>query len=115
MAQTTTINLIPYKPFPGPSGAHISFDGDQAQAAAYYLANRDLQTITWNLTSQFSGNVKIQASLVTSPSNSDWFDIYDIDTNNKNGFHNLNGNFVWLRAKVTDWTEGAIQLVTVSY
>lgn len=116
MAQSTVLNLLSQTAHPANPGTSVEYIGDQKQAAAYYLANRDLQTVTWNFSSEFEGNCKIQASLVTSPGVSDWFDVYTIDTvNEKNGYHNINGNFVWIRAKVTNWTDGPINLATVSY
>jgi hypothetical protein len=116
MAQSTVYNLIPQTAWPGPAGTTTDLYGQQYQAAAYYLANRDLQTITWNFESSFIGIAKIQASLVSSPSTGDWFDVYNIDTSSSyTGFTNLSGNFVWIRAVVLDWEAGAIRLVTVSY
>ncbi len=126
MAQVTTAVLIPQTPYPGPTGRSISLSSEKQQAAAYYLANRDVQTITWSLgngnnnsnnsNNIFIGNIKIQASLVTDPGAHDWYDVYTIDTQNQQvGYTNLRGNYVWLRAVVTGWTQGAIQQITASY
>lgn len=114
MAQTTTLVMIPQTSHPAGSTT-VEVYGDRKQAAAYYLANRDLQTITWHFSGSFLGDCKIEASLASNPGDLDWFTVYEIDTSNLDGYHNLNGNFVWLRAVVTDWTQGAIQLITVSY
>ena len=116
MAQTTTVVLIPQTSHPGPFNEPIELIGDRQQAAAYYLANRDLQTITWHFSSTFNGNSKIQASLETDPGADDWFDLYEINVSSqKDGYHNQSGNFVWLRAVVHNWTQGTIQLITASY
>lgn len=116
MAQTTTVVLIPQTAHPGDPGSTQAVIGSHQQAAAYYLANRDLQTITWHFSGSFDGTCKIQASLVTDPGSNDWFDVYEIDVpSSKDGYRNQNGNFVWLRAVVGDWTQGTIQLVTASY
>lgn len=127
MAQVSTQVLFPHTAYPGPTGRSISLDGSKAEAAAFYLANRDVQTVTWSLgngngnnnnnNNIFVGTIKIQASLVTSPGSTDWFDIYDIDTNAQPqvGYVNLRGNYVWLRAIVRNWTGGFIQQITVSY
>ena len=115
MAQTTTVVLIPQTSHPGGS-ATAEIYGDEQQAAAYYLANRDLQTITWHFSGTFQGDCKIQASLETDPGSGDWFDVYEINTTSElDGYHNLYGNFVWLRAVVSGWTQGTVQLVTASY
>jgi hypothetical protein len=122
MAQSTVLVLLPQRTYPGPQGTAISYVGDKQQAAAYYLANKDLQTITWNVSGQvsteiaFVGIIKIQASLVTSPTETDWFNLFTIPTDSViSGYQNLNGNYVWLRASVSSWTAGTIKLVTVSY
>lgn len=114
MAQTTTLVLIPQTAHPAGSTA-IDLVGETNQAAAYYLANRDLQTITWHFSGTFSGGCRIEVSLETDPGEGDWFEAYDINTSQLDGYHNLSGNFVWIRAVVYGWTQGTIQLVTVSY
>lgn len=114
MAQTTVYNLIPQTAHPAGSDP-VEVYGEKYQAAAYLLSNRDLQTVTWHFSGTFSGDARIEASLVTDPSDTDWYTVYEIDTNNLDGYHNISGNFVWIRAVVTDWTQGTIQLITVSY
>jgi hypothetical protein len=132
MAQGTTQILLPQTAFPGPPGVSASIDGLRKQAAAYYLANRDLQTISWNLGQVpqpnnqqnnlvFIGNIYIQASISTDPTtDSDWFNVYELDVtpgiqNVQQGYYNLVGNYIWLRATVRNWTQGAISLVAASY
>lgn len=132
MAQGTTQILLPQTAYPGPAGVSISIDGIKKQAAAYYLANRDLQTISWNLglvpqhsgqqsNPVFIGNIYIQASIATDPtSDSDWFTVYQLNVtpgvqNVQQGYYNLVGNYIWLRAIVRNWTQGPISLITASY
>jgi hypothetical protein len=116
MAQTSINVLLPKLAHPGADGAVASKTGDRIQAAAYHLANRDLQTVTWSVSSTFVGKITIQASLATDPGNVDWFPLYAINTLvAKNGYYNLSGNYVWIRAVVSDWTRGALQLVTLTY
>jgi len=123
MPQVTTVQLLPQRSFPGPTGSTYEWVGEKREAAAYYLANRDLQTVTWILSNQgnsnpnytFVGNITIQASLSTNPGTTDWFDVYDVNTNQYSGFENISGNYVWLRAKVYNWTQGIINTVNASY
>jgi len=142
MAQGTTKVLIPQTSHPGPQSSAQSLTGDKQQAASFILAASNLQTITWNLeynlanpnppnnnnvspSHNFVGSIHIQASLVDNPQDgndcgqpSDWFKVYEIPTSGSqqyNGYFNLVGNYVWLRAKVKDWTQGTIYLITVSY
>lgn len=128
MAQTTTINLIPDTAYPGPIGTAVTLVGTAEPAAAFYIAGNNSQTITWALNDSFTGDIKIQASLktplvngtgistaATVPENDDWFDAYVVNTSDPYGYHNLQGSFVWIRAVVTNWTAGNIQVITVSY
>ena len=119
MSQATTLILLPQTYY---QNNVVNVVGEKVQAAAYYLANRDLQTLSWNITS-FYGSIKIQATLADNPSTSDadWFTVYQIsgDNTTANSFENLTGNYVWLRAKVSfnnqSGNPGVIQYVKVSY
>lgn len=116
MAQTTTLNLIPSTAHTGGVGTVKTLAGESKQAASYYLGNADLQTITWSLSSSFVGDIVVQATLAQTPGAGDWFNAYTIDSATaKAGYYNLSGNFVWLRAVVSDWTDGNIQIIAVSY
>ena len=125
MAQSTVTILLPQTSHVG--SLPLSIVGDKQQAAAYYTAARDLQTISWSLGSNiggyspsyFIGTITIQASLAVSPGITDWFDVYTIPVDSiaagQAGYYNLVGNYVWIRAVVTDWTAGPIKTVAMSY
>jgi len=126
MAQTTTIDLFPSTSYPGPIGTAVTVIGEAKPAASYYLARSNSQTISWALTDSFTGDIKIQASLktpqpagssgiATVPENEDWFDAYVVNTSDPYGYNNLEGSFVWIRAVITNWTGGNIEVITVSY
>lgn len=125
MAQTSVQVLIPQTNYVGSNP--LSIVGEKQQAAAYYLANSNLQTISWNLGNNingfspvyFVGVITIQASLATNPGVFDWFDVYSVPVastpTGQASFYNLSGNYVWLRAAITQWTAGPIQAIAVSY
>jgi hypothetical protein len=120
MAQTSVLNLFTATSYPGPIGTSVTLNGDAKQAASYYVSGKNSQTVTWSLGETFTGSIYIQASLSSTssggePAETEWFSVYTIDTSNKTGFYNISGNFVWIRARVVDWTAGTIQLITVSY
>jgi hypothetical protein len=129
MSQTTTLVLLPQTTFAN-VGNVTSYNviGNQQPAASYYLGSRDLQTVALS-TVNVTGNIFIEASLATSPaSESDWFKVYELEANANasNGTPtqlastttlgvNIEGNFVWIRAKVEDFASGIIQYIKVSY
>lgn len=125
MAQSTVIVLVPYTSHTGTNPLNIT--SDRQPAAAYYVANRGLQTIIWNLGNNiggttptyFVGVVTIQASLASTPGAFDWFDVYTVpvesNSDGQSGYYNLSGNYVWIRSVVTQWTAGPIQSIAMSY
>ena len=119
LPQTTYLN-------PG-NGAPYTVTGETNPAAAFYLGNQDLQTVNINLTN-CTGNIVIQASLATTPVDSDWFKVYQLEANanaasnsapqvasNASVYTNIDGNFVHMRAKVEDFQGGIVNFVKLSY
>lgn len=121
MSQNTVVVLLPNSPHSGPQGTAYALVGAAQQASGYYVALRNMQTISWNLATNFVGRIEIQASLDTTPSDTgNWATIYTIITPTTSspvydGYVNLVGNYVWLRANVTNWTQGTIRQIAASY
>ncbi len=128
MSQTTTLILLPQTSYLNPgNGAPYTVVGVEQPAAAYYLGNRDLQTVNINATN-LSGNVVIEASLATTPTQHDWFKVYELVANanapantasqlasNASVYTNIEGNFVYMRAKVIDFNGGTLNFTKLSY
>jgi DNA topoisomerase IA len=75
-----------------------------------------------------TGNITIEASLATTPSSTDWFKVYELVANanaasnsapqiasNASVYTNVNGNFVYMRARVVDFQGGLVNFVKLSY
>lgn len=128
MSQNTTLILIPQVSYQNPgNGAPYTLTGNTQPAAAYYLGNKDLQTVSLKLIGA-TGNIVVEASLASQPSDIDWFRVYEFEANanapantepqiasNASVYTNIEGNFVYLRAKVEDFQGGTVQYVKVSY
>jgi hypothetical protein len=128
MSQTTTLILLSQTTYLNPgNGAPYTVTGNSQPAAAYYLGNQDLQTVNISLTN-CTGNIVIEASLATDPTNNDWFDVYQLEANanatpnsapqiasNARMYTNVEGNFVYLRAKVEDFQGGVVNYVKLTY
>jgi hypothetical protein len=128
MSQATTLILLPETTYVNPgNGAPYTVTGETQPAAAYYLGNRDLQTVNTKLTN-CTGNIVIEASLATTPSSTDWFKVYELVANanatpnsapqlasNASVYTNIEGNFVYMRAKVENLSGGTVQFVKLSY
>jgi hypothetical protein len=116
MSQATTQILLPRTSYTGVS----TITGTPVPAASYYLSSQNLQTLTWNLV-LFLGIIKVQATLVDAPTEDDWFTVYTIDSATipvaltQVSYYNIQGNFVWMRAKIEQFVAGDILNVKVSY
>lgn len=128
MSQATTLILLPQTAYVNPgNGAPYTVTGNSQPAAAYYLGNRDLQTVQYSLT-DCTGNIIIEASLASSPTNDDWFKVFSLEANanavansesqlasNAKSYTNIEGNFVYIRAKIEDFEGGGVNFIKVSY
>lgn len=128
MSQAITLILLPQTAYVNPgNGAPYTVTGNSQPAASYYLGNQDLQTVQYSLTN-CTGNIIIEASLASSPIESDWFKVFELEANanapasspsvlasDSKSFVNIDGNFVFLRAKVEDFKGGSVNFVKVSY
>ena len=121
MSQTTTIILLPQTTYAGSNANVYTVTGSSQPAAAYYIGNRDLQTVNVKLSS-VTGNIVIEATLATSPQSGDWFKVYELAANNASNvnsnasiYTNITGNFVYIRAKVEGFGNGIVNFVKLSY
>lgn len=121
--KTTTLQLLPTTTYGTPSGNYDGssqdFSGVRQQAANYYGGFGGLQTVAFYL-NNFQGRIRIEATLDSDPAlDTAWFDVTDLDhrtTATTNNFsRNITGNFVWIRANVTEFTAGIIQKIMLSY
>ena len=120
---------------PGP----ITYIGDSFKGDGYYGWGDGSHTIQIE-TNGFIGNIIIQGSLATSPGDGDWInlpllyqDLFSVDTtglvskrstsgiityntsNTSITSYNFIGNFVWVRAVLTNWTDGSINKILFNH
>ena len=122
MSQSTTLILLPQTVYKNDGTSDpYNVTGNTQPAAAYYLGNQDLQTLSFSFT-EVTGNLVIEATLANPPADSDWFKVYEISANNQsntnanlNSYTNISGNFVNMRAKIVDFNNGTVQFVKISY
>lgn len=94
---------------------------EKAKGCGYYGQNEGMHTVQYILNG-FKGKITIQGSLEGKPGDDDWFDIVPASiistaplgittTTTKN----FTGNFVWVRALVTDFAAGNINRVLFTH
>jgi hypothetical protein len=91
---------------------------DPYKGAGYYGFGFGLHTVNYQ-TTNFIGEIKIQASLATIPGDTDWFDVDGTDQENDSAYtgsniYNFTGNFVWIRATIT-YTSGTVNKISYNY
>tara|TARA_B100000900_G_C20467672_1_gene669988 strand:- start:635 stop:1027 length:393 start_codon:yes stop_codon:yes gene_type:complete len=123
-----TVTILSTSVFSGST----TLQSDKVKGDAYFGQNDGLHTVMINLVG-FTGVVKIQGSLETTPGDNDWFDIelgtggfavdtsglitktatesliYNVVETSKKSY-NASGNFVWLRADISNWQSGTISV-----
>ena len=128
MSQSTTLILLSETTYVNPGNSSpYTVTGNTQPAAAYYLGNKDLQTVAIKVTN-CTGNIVLEASLATSPTVNDWFKVYTYEANanavansapqiasNASVYTNVEGNFVYMRAKIEDFHGGTVQYVKLTY
>ena len=125
MAQITSQLLASQQVHPSDSSTQ-TYTGDRVKANGYYGNADGKHTVQFSLTG-FIGKVRIEATLATAPTSSDWctVELGNSSTNityleyntvtTTNVSYNFTGNFVWVRAYVYDWTDGTVNSIRVNY
>jgi hypothetical protein len=75
--------------------------------------------VAYHVLATLTGAVKMQGSLATIPTESDWFDItettFTTDQSTTIFSANFTGNFVWVRAKATGVTAGSVMKILYNH
>jgi hypothetical protein len=119
----TTKTLLPSTTYGVPSGNYNGttpdFIGDTVPAASYYtVRSGSMQTVVITATN-FVGKITLQATLGDIAEQAAWFDVesYGSAITPTSGTTpiNLVGNFVWVRAVVTEFTSGTINSAIILF
>ena len=90
--------------------------GGKFKGDGYYGRSDGLHTVQFTY-SGFTGTYAIEASLAVNPTDSDWFHIHsnvvENETNSK--IQSFTGNYVWIRAKLTNWTDGTLNSIVLNH
>lgn len=106
-----------------PSTSHTSepgvetITGEKTKGAGFYGLGYGLHTVSFQVT-DFSGELKIQATLAADPQETDWFDVngitYSGSTATEVNIQNFIGNFVWVRV-IGTFTSGTVNRILLNY
>lgn len=127
-----TVTILSTSVFSGST----TLTSEKVKGDAYFGQSDGLHTVVVNLNG-FTGTIKIQGSLETTPGDNDWFDIelgtddFVVDTSGlvtkqaaeslvynvvetSMKSYNAVGNFVWLRANISSWQSGTISSIEMN-
>lgn len=118
-------------------GAITASTVSKLKGDGYYGRSDGLHTVQIDLTG-FIGTVQMQGTLAVDPAEPDWFAIelgtgtmsvdttgalteqnitsitYTESTSNVKSY-NFTGNYVWVRAKVSNWTDGTVNSIKLNH
>jgi len=101
----------------------LTATSDPVRGDGYYGRADGFHTVQYNL-SGFVGTLKIQATLAVDPVNADWFTVYEDAYNltstpgveeNANELVNFTGNYVHIRARLENWTDGSVESIYLNH
>jgi len=115
-------NILTNQVHPGDSSIE-TITGDKYKGDGYYGRSDGFHSIQYNLDG-FIGTLEMQGTLAVDPVDADWFTISgtehtsanDSASNADGGFvYNFTGNYVWVRAYVSNWTDGTIASIYLNH
>lgn len=119
----TTKSILPLTVYGEASGNYdgssLGWISDPVQAAEYFRGRGGIQTIVFD-TTDFEGTMYLEACLDTLADSAAWFTTFvygdgsSIPLTDRYS-ETVLGNFVWMRVRVTGFTGGTINSVTISY
>lgn len=116
--------------YPNTGTTALTFYSDKVKGDGFYGASDGFHTIQAQITN-FVGKIEVEGTIASEPTASDWFTVelgsnnftmdttglispanisyvsYSTATTNVKTY-NLIGNFVWVRSKVSEWTQGSV-------
>jgi hypothetical protein len=120
---STSETILSNQTHPGDSTTE-SITGDKYKGDGYYGRSDGFHTVQYNVDG-FIGTIQMQATLAVTPVDGDWFDLASTEhtsvntDSTANGWgsyiYNFTGNYVWVRATVTNWTDGRIGSILLNH
>lgn len=134
--QNSTSTVLLY--YPNSAIGPVTYISNRVKGDGYYGGSSGFHTIQLQ-TTNFVGRIEMQASLASEPSDPDWFTVA-LDSSDPQGVdtsglvldgnlsyvqysipttivktYNFTGNFVWVRAKISEFTEGTVNSIKYNH
>ena len=111
---STSETILTTQTHPADSSS-VTVTGSAFKGDGYYGRSDGIHTIQYDIT-QFIGTIKIQASLATTPTDADYFDVFTTTETSTtvSAIQNFTGNYVWIRAVIT-YTGGSVNSIKLNH
>jgi hypothetical protein len=98
-------------------GSTNHFDSNSVRAANYYRGRGGVQTVGISVTG-FVGDITIEGTLDSVDETANWFTTAEyLSPSVLTDYHpiTVTGNFTWMRVRVTNFDDGTINYVNITY
>ena len=130
---SSTVVLV----YPNTGTTALVYASNPIKGDGYFGGSDGFHTVQINI-NEFIGKIEMQGSLASSPQSTDWFSV-ELGTNNMSidttgliseenissveyttattniKSYNFTGNYVWIRARVSDWTDGTVNNIRINH
>ena len=109
--------------YPNTATTTLTFISDKVKGDGYYGNSDGFHTVAYKTTYDFIGDIYMEASLATDPSNTDWFGVVgtevnysalNVRTTSTVDIFNFTGNFVWVRGYISI-DQGTVQSIKYNH
>ncbi|MDA9938620.1 hypothetical protein N9C48_00750 [bacterium] len=113
--QNNSETILTANTHPG-GGTTETVTGEKFKGDGYYGRSDGIHTVQYSI-SGFTGIVAIQGTLAIDPVDADWFTVYTEahSATTKVTAINFTGNYVWVRASITDWDAGTVNSMLLNH
>lgn len=124
--------------YPNDGLSPLIYTSERIKGDGYFGNSDGLHTVFWSV-AEFIGTIEMQGTLASEPTESDWATItliapgnkYSVDTTGAvsiagvdstryvlqttaNKSYNFTGNFVWLRGRISEFTQGVMNGISIN-
>jgi hypothetical protein len=97
---------------------HVGFVSAKQKGDGFYSKVDGVHTVAYKVANDLVGDIKMQGTLASTPTENDWFDIsgttFTADQSTLITSRNFTGNFVYVRANATSVTAGTISSIQLN-
>lgn len=133
----TTTNSVQVD-YPNTATTALIYNSERIKGDGYFGGSDGLHTVFWSV-SGFIGTIEVQATLASEPVEADWVSVKLIEPGNRyvvdstgavtiagtdstrytmettaNKSYNFTGNFVWLRGRISEFTQGVMNGISIN-